>query len=150
MICFQYAVRDSLIECAGKGLFTTEALPAGKVLVAPVNIRDICDVDSLTDDKRAAASVRWFETTCSVAEDWPDECYINHSFNANALWHLGFTISLRHIAAGEEITMDYSHLLADGVTGFRDAETNRDIRGLPWLESFSRQLNLLQQALHCA
>lgn len=147
MICFKYEVKDSLIPHSGKGLFTTETISAGKVLVAPDNINDICRVDELVDETRALSSVRWFEDYCSVAQHWPDECYINHSFSANSLWHLGFTIALRDIKPGEEITMDYSHLLAEGVEAFTDSITGKTLRGLGWEQAFKTQLSLLQKAM---
>ena len=147
MICFDYTVADAAIPEAGKGLFTAEDLDAGRILVAPDRISDICKLHELTDEKRASASTRWFEDTCTVAEHWPDECYINHSFTPNSQWHLGFTIALRPIKAGEEITMDYSHLLAEGVDAFTDTETGRVVRGLPWKEAYRIQLSSVLKAI---
>lgn len=150
MIFFTYTVKESFIRGAGKGLFTETPLESGKVLVAPDRIEELCQVDEITTERQANASVRWFEQICSIAEHWPDECYINHSFSPNSLWHLGFVFALRPIQPGEEITMDYSHLLADGVVAFTDAETDRPVCGLPWNKALSQQLSLLQQALRLA
>lgn len=146
MICVDYEVRNSPIDPDGKGIFALHHIPAGKVMVAPDGINDICRMHELNDERRANSSVRWFEDFCSVAADWPDECYFNHSFSANGLWHLGFVFALRDIHAGEEITLDYRHLLGEECTAFTDAETGREVKGLPWREALILQLQLLLHA----
>jgi hypothetical protein len=63
------------------------------------------------------------------------------------LWHLGFVFAARNLAAGEELTIDYRHLLAPGQEEtFRDARTGHPIVGLSWRESLlatSRTLSKL-------
>jgi len=85
-----------------------------------------------------------------VSLDWPDECYVNHSFEPSGLWHLGFIFAARELAAGEELTVDYRHLLPEGEReAFVDARTGEPIIGLPWRESLAmstRALAALQGA----
>ena len=79
-----------------------------------------------------ASTVRWFEDHYTVTPEWPDECYINHSFAPCGLWHLGFVFALDDLPAGTEITVDYRHLLAPGQEeDFRDSisgEADRRLR----------------------
>ena len=139
MIQFPYVVQSSRIPGAGLGLFNTGPIDPGRVLIAPGNIDRTMSLEDLFKPENtvyADCSIRWFESQCTVSPDWPDECYVNHSFTPNGLWHLGFLFSLREIAPGEEITMDYSHIIAPGhEMGFRDTLTGRPIIGLPWRES---------------
>lgn len=141
MIQVPYQIRNSRIPGAGKGLFTTARISPGKVLIAPGNIRTTLSLEELfrpENQHYADSSIRWFESQCTVSPDWPDECYVNHSFTPNGLWHLGFLFSLREIAVDEEITMDYSHIIAPGhEMDFRDSVTGRPIVGLSWKESLT-------------
>ena len=70
------------------------------------------------------ATVRWFEDRYTISDDWPDECFVNHSFTPSGLWHLGFVFATTRLEAGTEITVDYRHLLAPGQTStIRKAES---------------------------
>ena len=143
MILSRYRVADSSIPGAGKGVFLDEAVPAGRIVVAPDAIPRVFrwdEVMAMPDrDAALAASVRWFEDRFTVTPEWPDECYINHSFEANGLWHLGFVFAARALAPGEELTVDYRHLLGDGQEeSFRDALSGRAIVGWSWQESLAR------------
>ena len=95
-------------------------------------------------------AVRWFEDRYTVCPEWPDECYINHSFEPCGLWHLGFVFALTDLCAGAEITVDYRHLLAPGQReDFDDAVTGRAIVGYDWRESLratTAQLHALMSA----
>jgi len=139
MIQFPYEVKTSLIPGAGKGLFSKSIIQAGKVLIAPSKIENTISLEellSVKDHPCADSSIRWFESECTVSPHWPDECYVNHSFSPNGLWHLGFVFALRVIEAGEEITMDYSHIIApDYEMDFSDSLTGKAIRGLSWKKS---------------
>ena len=143
MILPRYRVADSSIPGAGKGVFLDETVPPGRIVVAPDAIPRVFrwdEVMALPDrDAALAASVRWFEDRFTVTPEWPDECYINHSFEANGLWHLGFVFAARALAPGEELTVDYRHLLGDGQEeSFRDALSGRAIVGWSWQESLAR------------
>ncbi|MBB5014612.1 SET domain-containing protein [Rehaibacterium terrae] len=115
----------------------------GRVLVAPDAIPRVYRWDEVLaqpDPEAAqAASVRWFEDRYTVTLDWPDECCVNHSFAPTGLWHLGFIFAAHDLAAGEELTVDYRHLLGDGqVETFRDARSGEAIVGFGWRESLAR------------
>ena len=154
MILPRYRIAPSRIPGAGQGLFLDEAVRAGRVVVAPDAIPATttwAQVQARPDrDAALAACVRWFEDQCTVSLDWPDECFVNHSFEPNGLWHLGFIFAARDLAAGEELTVDYRHLLPEGEReAFLDAGTGEPIIGLPWAESLAlstRALAALQGA----
>lgn len=148
MICTPYYISDSRIPHAGLGLYIRAPISAGKVIVAPSRIESTVSLKQLLDESQdypLHSSVRWFEDQCTLASDWPDECYLNHSFQPNALWHLGFVFALEDLAADAEITVDYRHLLAPGVDiGFADSLTGQRIVGFSWSQS------LHQSATHLA
>ena len=154
MILPAYRVDASTIPGAGKGVFLVEPVARGRILVAPDAIPRVYRWEEVLaqpePEDALAASVRWFEDRYTISLDWPDECYLNHSFEANGLWHLGFVFAARDLAAGEEVTVDYRHLLAEGQEEvFRDAVSGRAIVGWSWAESLARstrELAALQAA----
>jgi hypothetical protein len=136
----RYRIGASTIPGAGLGLFMEEPVPRGHVVIAPDGIGGTWSFEDLQADPALAAqlhtSVRWFEDRYTLSPEWPDECYVNHDFEPNGLWHLGFIFAARNIAAGEELTIDYRHLLAPGQEEtFRDARTGQPIIGMSWRES---------------
>jgi hypothetical protein len=142
MILPQYHIAPSRIPGAGKGLFLDQKVTRGHLITAPDDIRKVykwSEVEALPNSHELlAATVRWFEDRYTVTPEWPDECYINHAFSPNGLWHLGFVFALRDLDAGEEITVDYRHLLAPGQKeDFRDSTTGAEIVGYTWAESLS-------------
>ena len=155
MILPRYRVCPSLIPGAGKGLFLDETVPAGKLITAPDDIRKVykwTEVEALPDARALLAStVRWFEDRYTVTPEWPDECYINHSFDPCGLWHLGFVFALVDLAPGTEITVDYRHLLAPGQReDFDDAVTGKPIVGFDWRESLTASTAQLHALLGTA
>lgn len=143
MILPAYRIDASTVPGAGKGVFLGEAVKAGRVLVAPDAIPRVYSLGEVESHpagaQAAAASVRWFEDRYTVSLDWPDECYINHSFEPNGLWHLGFVFAARDIAAGDELSIDYRHLLPPGEREpFLDAASGQPIVGFAWEESLRR------------
>jgi hypothetical protein len=146
-----YEIRDA-VHAHGKGVFLRDAVRKGQVLVAPDAINRIYDAaeraalepGSPEDD----ACVRWFESYHTVSTDWPDDCYVNHSFHPSGLWHLGFIFALRDLEAGSEVTVDYSFLVDDHeVMPFRDAETGREIVGHTWEENLKLSTRQLLELL---
>ena len=152
MIIRKYRIAPSQIPGAGKGLFLEQAVTRGSVIVAPTEIRNVhllsrAHLETMPPELQST-SIRWFEDYCTVDPDWNDECYINHSFEPNALWHLGFVFALADLHAGAELTIDYRMLISEGDTpGFNDAHTGREIRGFSWQESLQRSTLLLQEVM---
>ncbi len=140
MILPSYRIAPSLLPGAGKGLFVTEAIAAGRIITAPDAIDRTWSEAQLLGQPELAdlqhTSARWFEDRYTLSPDWPDECYLNHSFQPTGLWHLGFVFALDDLPAGSEITIDYRHLLPPGVAeDFVDAATGDAIVGWSWADS---------------
>ena len=152
MILPRYHIAASTIAGAGKGLFLDEAVVAGRVITAPDGIEQTypqAEIEA-SDELRAQwhASARWFEDRYTLSSDWPDECYINHSFAPNGLWHLGFVFALADLPAGSEITVDYRHLLPPGqAEDFVDSLSGETIVGLSWQESLAGSTRALAELL---
>ena len=151
MIVPSYEIRSAR-HAAGKGVFLTAAARRGQILVAPDAINELYDgaaraalVPGSPEDD---ACVRWFEDFHTVSTDWPDECYVNHSFTPSGLWHLGFIFAVRDMQAGAEVTVDYRFVVNDNeVLPFRDAETGREIVGYTWDENLRLSTQLLLDIL---
>ena len=152
MILPRYHIAPSLITGAGQGLFIDEPVARGRLITAPdaiARVYTLEDVLALPDaDRLLPATVRWFEDRYTVTPEWPDECYINHAFEPNGLWHLGFVFAARDVAAGDEIMVDYRHLLAPGQQEeFLDAHSGKPIVGFQWRESLLASTRALADLL---
>ncbi|HEX7368673.1 MAG TPA: SET domain-containing protein [Rhodanobacteraceae bacterium] len=152
MILPRYRIATSTIPGAGKGVFIDEPLAGGRIAIGPDRIDQTWSfAEIIADPERAAllhTSVRWFEDRYTLSPDWPDECYVNHSFEPNGIWLLGFIFAARDIAPGEELTVDYRHLLAPGQEEeFRDAHTGQAIVGYAWQDSLRLGLDALRPLL---
>lgn len=137
MIQPRYRILDSAIPGAGKGLFVDEPVAAGRIIVAPDAIdrtHSLADIRSSTDlSAQLHSAARWFEDRYTLSPDWPDECFVNHSFRPSGLWHLGFIFAAHELRAGDEVTVDYRHLLPPGeAEAFDDAVTGEKIIGYSW------------------
>ena len=146
-----YQVAQSGIAGSGKGIFIGLPVRAGQIVISPDAIDKTFtwqQIQARADAAQATeASVRWFEDRFMVSLDWPDECYVNHSFTPTGIWHLGFIFAGKDMAVGEELTIDYRHLLPEGVAeSFCDSETQKEIIGFSWAQSIAistRQLMAL-------
>lgn len=147
MLCVPYYVAESTIPGAGKGLFAATPIHPGAVIIAPTQIDQTVPLQELLDDPehpQAHSSIRWFEDHCTVSPDWPDDCYVNHAFEPNGLWHLGFIFAQRLIPAGEEICVDYRHIIGPAIEmPFLDALTQAPIIGLSWEDSLAQSTESL-------
>ena len=137
MIVPRYHIAPSGIPGAGKGLFLEEAVARGRVIIAPDKVHTVMAEHELRkyapDSIEVESSVRWFEDWFSLTPEWSDECYVNHSFTPNGLWHLGFIFAAADLAAGQELTIDYRLVIGTGEEmPFKDAATGRAIVGLAW------------------
>ena len=147
MIVPAYEIRDA-VHAHGKGVFLKEGVRKGQVLVAPDAINRVYNAEEraalVPGSPEDDACVRWFESYHTVSTDWPDDCYVNHSFTPSGLWHLGFIFATRDLAAGDEVTVDYRFLVDDNeVMPFRDAETGEEIVGYTWDENLRRSTEAL-------
>lgn len=152
MILPRYCVKASRIPGAGKGLFLDESVACGRIVIAPDAIPRTWRFDEIAARPDAEAllpsSIRWFEDQFTVTPDWPDECYVNHSFAPTGIWHLGFVFAARELEPDCELTVDYRHLLGEGQEeAFRDALSGAPIIGLPWAESLRLTTSQLHDAL---
>jgi hypothetical protein len=155
MILPRYHIAASAICGAGKGLFLDESVAAGRVITAPDGIERTFRHAEIAASAELRAhwhtSARWFEDRYTLSPDWPDECYINHSFSPNGLWHLGFVFALAELPADSEITVDYCHLLPPGqAEDFVDSVTGETITGLSWQESLASSTRALAGLLTAA
>ena len=152
MILPRYRIAASGIGGAGKGLFLEEDVAAGRIVTAPDAIDRTWSFAQITASPELQvqlyAAARWFEDRYTLSPDWPDECYINHSFEPSGLWHLGFVFAARDLPAGTEITVDYRHLLAPGQEeDFIDSATGEKIIGLSWADSLATSTRALASLL---
>ncbi|KAF1009374.1 MAG: hypothetical protein GAK28_00011 [Luteibacter sp.] len=148
MILPRYRIAASGIPGAGKGLFVDEAVAAGSVVTAPDAIDRTYGWAEIQADpalsRQLHAAARWFGDRYTLSPDWPDECYVNHSFQPTGIWHLGFIFAAKDLAQGTEITVDYRHLLAPGqIEDFDDGQTGEKITGLSWQESLAQSTRAL-------
>jgi hypothetical protein len=148
MILPRYRIAASTIKGAGKGLFVDEFVAAGRIITAPDTIDHTFRWADIQASPDLHAAARWFEDRYTLSPDWPDECYVNHSFRPTGLWHLGFIFAAKELSQGTEITVDYRHLLAPGqVEDFADGETGEKITGLSWQESLRESTHALATLL---
>lgn len=151
MIVPSYEIRSAR-HAEGKGVFLKVAVKRGQILVAPDAINELYDGKAraalVPGSPEDDACVRWFEDFHTVSTDWPDDCYVNHSFNPSGLWHLGFIFAVRDLQPGDEVTVDYRFVVNDNeVMPFRDAETGREIVGYTWAENLRLSTRMLLDIL---
>jgi hypothetical protein len=152
MILPRYRVAASTIGGAGQGLFLDQDVRAGSIITAPDAIDRTWRYDELCASAELSAqryaSARWFEDRYTVSPEWPDECYINHSFTPTGLWHLGFVFALADLPAGTEVTVDYRHLLPPGeAEDFVDSATGETIVGFAWEDALASSTLALSRLL---
>jgi hypothetical protein len=155
MILPRYHIDSSAIEGAGKGLILDEKIGVGCVISAPDAIARVyshAEIRASADlSSQLHAAARWFEDRYTLSPDWPDECFINHSFTPNGLWHLGFVFAMTDLPVGSEITVDYRHLLPPGeAEDFVDSASGETIAGLSWHESLVSSTHALAELLAAA
>ncbi len=150
MIIPSYKIETATFKEAGKGMFLMEAVKRGSVLCAPDKIERVYQLEDKAafNPDEEAASVRWFERYYTVSHDWPDECFINHSFTPTGLWHLGFIFARDDYPIGTELTVDYRLIVDDGeILPFKDLATGKEIVGLNWRDNILHGAKLLQELL---
>lgn len=136
MFLMPYEIRDSKIPGAQKGLFLTAPVKKGAMLMAPDQIHRVYTREELlkypVESIEYQSYLRWFENGYTICPEWTDECYVNHSFTPNGLWHLGFVFATADLPAGTELTVDYRYFIHEGEdVGFADSTTGKRIIGMP-------------------
>jgi hypothetical protein len=155
MILPRYHIASSAIPGAGRGLFLDQAIRIGRIISAPDAINRVyshAEINASADlSGQMHAAARWFEDRYTLSPDWPDECFINHSFTPNGLWHLGFVFAMAELPVGSEVTVDYRHLLPPGeAEDFVDSASGETITGLSWHESLVSSTHALAELLAAA
>lgn len=134
-------VRQSSLRNAGRGVFTLENVVAGTFLGMdfpnPARIASEAEVLALPVEQRMY-SWRQIEHVCFAAN--PDERVaadlMNHSFEPNVHWHVGHYFALDDMAVGDELLLDYRHLLSPHWNDrLQDAATGRPVNGWEWREA---------------
>ena len=112
MLTIKTKIKESLIENAGTGLFTTEFIEKGEVIWHK-SINDIPVMASEYGSLKVDGLTDWIEKYCTVDSDgdWycdKDNCkYCNHSLTPNLLFLDYIGVALIDIEAGTELTCNY-------------------------------------------
>ncbi len=150
MLKYSCEIRPSQIPGAGQGLFLLTPVQKGQVLIYPnQEHRTMFRHETLglpKDSVEYQSVIRWFDDTYTVDPDWSPESHLNHSFNPNCLWHLGFVFALQDLGAGHELTIDYRLLLGpEDEAGFVDAQTGAPVTGVPWEQKMAFTAGVLAE-----
>jgi len=135
---------------AGKGVFSTTSIPRGAIVGDFTHEYEFLTEDEYQDAQRAGdrfviqrgsrAFGPLFGYRPRAAQETEvilqNDDYTNHSENPTLLYHCGILFARRDIAAGEELTVNYKYILAEGdVTSFVDADTGNLVSGLDGAEA---------------
>lgn len=143
--------RPSTLPGAGEGVFALEPADKGKFLGMDFpSYRKLCtdrDVPRLAAETQKF-SWRHIEHVCFEAHDRRSAAdLMNHSFDPNVLWHVGYYFAAKQIAVGDELFVDYRYLYSPSWNdSFIDAVTGRPVAGMEWraaLVGSSRRLAAL-------
>jgi SET domain-containing protein len=107
------ATRNSNIH--GKGVFAEEEFRAGDSIIDWSSSAEFLtnqEIEALPDDERKYLS---FLNGRNILFN-PPARFVNHSCNPNARGMKGHDVAIRHIAQGEEITVDYDLERVPGLT----------------------------------
>lgn len=148
-------VRESGLPGAGRGIFALESAAAGTFLGLDFFRRDLLrseqEVLDLPVDIRMF-SWRHVERVCFEAASGPRVAadLMNHSFEPNIHWHLGFYFAAVDIEEGDELLLDYRYLLSPLWNDrLFDAATGRPVNGFEWrqsiLESCRKTIEILER-----
>lgn len=144
--------RPSTIPGAGAGIFALEGVPRGKFLGMDFpNYRKLCidrDVLRLSEENQRF-SWRHIEQVCFEAHDQRSPAdLMNHAFEPNILWHVGYYFASSEIRPGDELFVDYRLLFSPLWDGdLADEVTGRQVEGLDWRESLIKTARQLAELL---
>lgn len=156
MLYIKTEVRDSPIPGAGKGLFTLQPVNKGRIIANLAYPCNIMTEEEYQEEQRKGnkiviqTAVRWVGKYFLYTDIIEKVDYINHSSNANMLYHCGICFARRNIKAGEELTADYRYFLAENdLYSFENGEDKTNIYGLSGrkalLESAKELMKLLKE-----
>ncbi|MBE7437527.1 MAG: SET domain-containing protein [Spirochaetales bacterium] len=135
-------VRSSLIEGAGRGVFTLEAVPRGSFVGMDFSSADMLIAESDVTPESRYGCERRIEHICFDTRKREREGFdfLNHSLDPNLHFHLGYYFALRNIEKNEELTIDYRFLDSPqwGPDGDLVDETGDPLVGYEWRESLIR------------
>ncbi len=131
-------IKKSKIE--GYGLYAAEDIKRGEIIMIwTADAYLIPEHEYIaklkTNDKQMLATgARYVGSTFLYTDVGPGkdryDNYINHSFEPNVLYHCGVCFALCDICDGDELTTDYTYLLAEGdVESFYDVNSKRQVYG---------------------
>lgn len=140
----------------GKGLFALRPVARGTVICSfTTDARVITEeqyLQAIRDNRYLVVrtGTRYVGKYFTCTEKPETELnFFNHAFEPNLLVHCGVVIAERDIPDGEELTIDYRHLIDDTEIGiYNDALSGRPIRGFPprqtLLDTSRRLIKLLE------
>lgn len=152
-------VKRSNIE--GYGLYADEYIQRGEIIMFWVASAYLIPEDEYNikqangDQQIIATGARYVGPMFLYTDIGPGkdryENYINHSFKPNVLYHCGVCFALEDIKPNDELTTDYTYLLAEGdQESFYDTDSGRQVRGANWqdcLKATAEQLVELMQSV---
>jgi len=129
----------------GNGIFTTAPVPKGTVVCFFSLGGQVITEDQFLKEVQnnnpeiIRTATRYVGRYFVHGQPDADHNFVNHSFTPNCLCHCGIVLARRNIATGEELTVDYRTLIdATDIGTWRDATTNRQIKGYPAKETLLR------------
>lgn len=145
----------SNIAGAGYGLFSLEEVSAGAFLGMDFPrmqwIKSAQEIRDLPEEERKYCW-RLVSDLCfhqpEKEKNMVPMDFLNHSANPNVLWHLGFYFSRKKINVGDELFVDYQHLM-DPLwnSPFKDSVTNQPFNGSEWRKALLNSTRQLVQLL---
>lgn len=141
--------RPSTLPEAGLGIFSLEAVPAGTFLGMDfLKSSWVTTAEHIDQQPEEIGKFGWrhISDICFLVDNGekaPTD-FMNHSFEPNILWHVGHYFAIRDIAAGDELFMDYRHMLDPswGVQ-WKDAVSGQHVVGFSWRESLAKSSQVL-------
>jgi hypothetical protein len=132
--------RPSTIPGAGAGVFALEDVARGTFVGMDFpDPKKACTADEVLALPRELRMFSWrhVEHVCfAAAGQRTSTDLMNHSFTPNVLWHVGHYFTLADVGAGDELFLDYRHLLAPSWNDrLFDGASRRAVNGLEWREA---------------
>lgn len=152
MFFFDMKIRKN---CSTYGLYVAETVKKGAVVgIFPMDSRLMAEEDfkeeQLKGNKKVTATaIRYVGRIFLYRDADRNEAFPNHSFNPSLLYHCGILFARRDLKAGDELTVDYSYLLASSdSSSFPDSRTGKNVKAVSpaecMLKSASELISLIK------